>query len=262
MIEISPGDIKRDRWGRPVLGGVPYTRPSTLAKALDDGAGLIKWGARQTALGLAKSPDLIALAATCSEADTQDLNGIVDQAQSRAQTASAANLGTAVHQATYAHDRGEDISQYPEGLEQQVERYSDLLAAHDIVPIVGELFVVNERLQCAGTLDRLLTGPNATVVGDIKTSKSSAPRYSGVSWKIQVAVYAESQPVVDGKVRTWDEVGLPTPSQKHGVVLHLPNDQSEAHLLVADLAEGRALADLALSVRQARKQNDLPRLEA
>lgn len=45
----STPTIQRDRWGRPLItppdGGKPkpYTRASTLAKALDDNQGLIDW---------------------------------------------------------------------------------------------------------------------------------------------------------------------------------------------------------------------------
>src|SRR5689334_3084695 len=58
-------DIPRDRWGRPLIippeGGqpVPYTRVSTMAKALDDQSGLMLWKQRKTAVGLLRRPDLL-----------------------------------------------------------------------------------------------------------------------------------------------------------------------------------------------------------
>jgi hypothetical protein len=54
-LDKPSSDIKRDRWGRPLItppdGGkpVPYTRVSTLAKALDDKTALMRWKQRQTA---------------------------------------------------------------------------------------------------------------------------------------------------------------------------------------------------------------------
>ena len=50
-------EIPRDRWGRPLItpvdGGdpMPYTRVSTLAKALDDKTALTDWKCRQVAIG-------------------------------------------------------------------------------------------------------------------------------------------------------------------------------------------------------------------
>lgn len=55
MIEVPPATPERDRWGRPVIDGQPYTRISTLAKTLSDQTSLIKWAARVTAIGLAQS---------------------------------------------------------------------------------------------------------------------------------------------------------------------------------------------------------------
>lgn len=254
MITIDPGPIQRDRWKRPVVGGTVYTRPSTMAKALDDGEGLIKWTARMAVLGMATSADLIALTATLKPSQVSDLNHVVDQALTRAQHQASATLGTAIHSATQAHDEGKATEHLPEHLRDTIVRYQALLDDHQLTPLAAEVFVVNRALGCAGTLDRIYAGPNHVVIGDIKTSKSTAPKYSGVSWAVQVATYAASEPVVNGRIVTWDEVGLPRPSQDHGVIVHLPNDKPEApQILVVDLAQGRELAVLAKQVREYRK---------
>lgn len=257
MIDIDPGYVRRrgnKPQGAPYLEGQWWTRPSTMAKALDDGEGLIKWNARMTALGLAISPDLIALASTLKPENYQELNEVVSQALTRAQHQAAAAHGTAVHAATHAHDRGEDTSHLPQELHNAVKQYQSLLDDHQLVPLAAEVFVVNRAMGCAGTLDRIYAGPNHVVIGDIKTSKSTAPKYSGVAWAIQVALYAGSQPVVDGKISSWEAVGLPDPNQDHGVIVHLPNDQPDSpQILIADLAQGRNLAVLAERVRDCRK---------
>lgn len=257
MINIDPGPIRRrgnKPHGAPYLDGTWWTQPSSLAKALDDGEGLIGWTARMTVLGMARSADLIALASTLKPEQYADLNNVVDQALTRAKHQASATLGTAIHSATQAHDEGQDTDHLPQDLRDAVGRYQSLLDDHQLTPVAAEVFVVNRALGCAGTLDRIYAGPNRVVVGDIKTSKSTAPRYSAVAWAIQVATYAGSEPVVDGQIVTWEDAGLPRPSQDHAVIVHLPNDKPESpQILVADLKQGRALAELAKAVREHRK---------
>src|SRR5690242_11341562 len=63
--KTDPTEVPRDRWGRPLIrpldGGQPepYTRVSTLAKALDDLNQLMAWKQRKTAEGLIRRPDLL-----------------------------------------------------------------------------------------------------------------------------------------------------------------------------------------------------------
>jgi hypothetical protein len=222
-----------------VFEGRGWTRPSTLAKALDDNGALIKWTARMTALGMARSADLTALASTHKPEDRKALDNIVDQALVRAQSAQGANMGTAVHQATYDHDMGRDVSHLPEFLRGKVK----------------------DEFGCAGTLDRIYQGLNTTVVGDLKTSRSSAATYSAVSWAIQIAVYSTGVPVVDGQRCEWKDLGIEPPSQNKGAVVHLPSDDDAADTLwLVDLEMGRRLAGLCLQVRTARKFKPLEAL--
>lgn len=260
MKSIDEGEIRRDRWGRPVFEGQSWTRPSTLAKALDDNSALIKWSSRMTALGMSRSADLTALASTHTAEDRDALNKIVDQALTRAQSDSGANMGTAVHQATFDHDLGQDITHLPEMLRKKVNAYQELIDTHRLKPLAGEVFVVSDEFQCAGTLDRIYEGPRISLVGDIKTSRSSAATYSAVSWAIQVAVYASGVPVVNGERKSWEELGLPVPSDGTGVIIHLPSDDEAGDTAwVVDLGLGKRLASLALDVRAARKTSPLVR---
>ena len=84
MIPPIVQEVPRDRWNRPVLDGKTHIRVSSLAKVLDDQSALIKWAARQTALGMATSEDLIAAVATTSPDDRRALDGLVEQAKERA----------------------------------------------------------------------------------------------------------------------------------------------------------------------------------
>jgi hypothetical protein len=78
--------IQRDRYGRymiiPPTGSKsrPYTRATTIAKALDDTYNLEQWKLRICAQGLATRPDLIARIATTSPDDKNTLNQLCTDA--------------------------------------------------------------------------------------------------------------------------------------------------------------------------------------
>ena len=65
--DLTQLPVRRDRWGRyvvlPVDGAKPigYTRATTIAKGIEDSGGLLNWGKRMVAIGLAQRPDLVAL---------------------------------------------------------------------------------------------------------------------------------------------------------------------------------------------------------
>ena len=75
---FGTADIPRDRWKRPLVtpadGGdaVPYTRVSTFASTLEDAGGLTTWKARLAARGMACFPDLAAMVAGLTFADSGD----------------------------------------------------------------------------------------------------------------------------------------------------------------------------------------------
>jgi len=106
--------IIRDRWGRPLIepigGGkaIPYTRVSTLAKALDDKTGLTKWMQRMVLEGVSSRPDLAALA-SAAKGDAKQLGKIVELAMAAAESDRAANLGTAIHSFTERIDAGDRL---------------------------------------------------------------------------------------------------------------------------------------------------------
>jgi hypothetical protein len=103
---------KRDRWGRPLItpagGGKPvaYTRATTLAKTLEDEASLANWKMRQVAVGLARRPDLVALASTTD--DKRRLDDITQQALDAAASSARANVGL-------AHRFDDDLVVLPSG---------------------------------------------------------------------------------------------------------------------------------------------------
>ena len=131
-------DIPRDRWSRPLItpadGGkpVPYTRMSTLAKALDDKSALTKWKQRQTIIGLAARPDLVQVAQTV-KGDDRKLDEIAETAMVAAESERAANLGTALHSLSEQVDAGADIDTLPEWARADMAAYKAALTGIEIL---------------------------------------------------------------------------------------------------------------------------------
>lgn len=254
MKRTPPVNVERDRWGRPIIDGNAYTRASTLAKALDDTTNLTDWACRMTALGVARSADLIALAATANPDDRSTLNDVVERAKDRAGAGGGRDTGTAIHAATEMVDCGEDISHLPTDLQRDARAYVAARNAIGYDPIVGEMFVANWDLLVAGSFDRLGLRGDLAMIGDIKTGKADkdaeyAARYNSVAWATQLAVYASGMPWRPGGFVDWPV----RPDQNTGVIFYLQRGAGACTPIILDLEEGMRLARLAVDVRQARK---------
>ena len=258
MRRIDQAPQQRDRWGRPLIDGEGYTRASTLAKTLDDQSNLIGWSSRMTALGLAKAPDLIALASTATESERSKLNDIVERAKDRASAGTGRDLGTAIHSAAEMLDYGQDISAVPLEVRNDAEGYEFARTGAGLEPLCGELFVANRQLKSAGSFDRLLhcneTGD--ALIGDIKTGTKDDPeyaaKYGALAWSMQLAIYATAVPYDDGWLR-WDEWELPVPSAMRGVVFYIPRGTGKCYVIDVDLAQGLQSVKLAADVRDVRR---------
>ena len=259
MIDLPPANPPRDQWDRPVIDGVPYTRASTLAKALDDQGSLIQWSARMAVVGLARSKDLIAAAAATDAEDKQALNRIVDRAKDRAQSMARADVGTAIHAVTVMLDKGEPVDGQPHEVLVSARAYCNTMKARNLVPLAAEVFVVCPELKAAGSFDRLLKGPTRTLIGDLKTSaRPDVVRYSALAWAVQLTVYARGTPWIPGRgLVTWEELGLPQPDRDRGLVIHVIQGTDQVRMYSIDLQAGYEAAQLARDVRAWRTRKDL-----
>lgn len=262
IFNMNPGDmIRRDRWGRPLINPVgggkaePYTRVSTLSKALDDTSNLMAWKARMTLLGAAKRPDLIALAQSTD--DRKTLNDAVEQALSAANSQKAANTGTALHSFAEQLDLGQiTYEEVPEPYKPHMAAYQRLLVDAGITVLACEQFIVQDELRAAGSFDRLVTYDGEVMIADIKTG--SNVKFMAVATAMQVATYA------NGKLYDIEEGvrnDLPV-SRERGLLIHLPQDApEEGAVYELDLTEGFRLARLALDVRNGRKAKVIKKIE-
>jgi hypothetical protein len=280
-----PDSIPRDRWDRPLItpldGGKPvaYTRASTLGKAIEDTYHLSKWQQRSVAFGLSRRQDLVALVASIATNEGDDrapLDELCQKAHEAAKGDKGANVGTALHKLSERRDKGEDLSYLPPILLDAMDAYSAQMKPFTV--LASETFVVCDPLQTAGSFDRVVmllvdlefhhatkkrvVLPAGTVlVLDLKTGKLDSAKYWGAAYGVQQTVYACGQPYELGVGRKeWEDVlgeGL-RPSTDWALILHVPSDSpQDAGLVIVDLEAGAAMADLALDVREARKNKTL-----
>jgi hypothetical protein len=264
---INADDIPRDRWGRPLItpvtGGkpVPYTRVSTLAKALDDKTALTAWKCRQTALGLAQRPDLVTKARAVDGLDKRSLDEVVEEALAAAASDRAANVGTALHALTEKVDAGVD----PADLVDMTDPlFLDLVAYREATQHLrmeaAELFVVCDDLQAAGSFDRLVHLPDyGLVVADLKTGQHEPNYPHGVAQQIAIYAHGTLYNQDAGRIAALAELGVRTDV---GLLIHLPAERGLCDLYVIDLDHGWALAQTAVAVRAAYKTKPLTKMPA
>lgn len=254
---LERAEPKRDRFGRYLIGGKPYTRATTWAGTVDERYNLERWQQRQVAFGLSQRQDLIARVAACRPDDKDELGKLCDAAIEAAKGSAGANLGTALHAFTERIDLGEDLV-VPAPWDADVAAYRATLDAAGIVidPVNVERIVVNHTLGVAGTFDRLAEVPDLPggcdlAVVDLKTG-------GFLSWQsiaVQLALYARAEELYDPVSDTCSP--MPFVNREWGVVVHLPAGTASCTLHLVDLVAGWAMAQTCGVVREWRKRKDL-----
>jgi hypothetical protein len=266
---VEPTDkIERDRYGRPLIRTagngkpIPYTRASSLGRALTDSYTLTLWKQRQTALGLAKRADLLTMVSAKHD-DRAALNELCERAMIAVESDAAATMGTALHALTEIVDRGEQLGEHvPAAALERLRTYWRTIRAGQLVPLECETFIVCDELRTAGTFDRLYRTPGGPViVGDLKTGMSLLNdrgqmwQSSAIEIAVQLAVYANGQRYDPA---TGERSSLhPDLDPTRGVVVHLPALSGPCRLIQMDLVMGMVLARFARDVLQARKTRQL-----
>lgn len=256
MTITTTTEIPRDRWMRPLItpvdGGtaVPYTRVSTMAKALDDLNNLMAWKSRKVAEGLVRRPDLltrIAGAIANGDPDTdwptkRALNDVCAEATEAAGATKGRSAGTGLHALTEAIDRGEEPLFVPDADQKRLDAYRAAMAPYEVLDI--ETFVVNDAVRAAGTFDRLVRCPDGRVmVADIKSGKSEA-EYP-LATTVQIATYANGcryDPGTGARSPLHDDLDLST-----GILIHLP-PWGGCEMVPLDIEKGWRAAQLAAEI--------------
>src|SRR4249920_2238364 len=253
MTFVTPAPVVDRERGRPKIkqpdGSVEtYSRISTFAKALDNGYGLVEYKQRHTAVGIARRPDLAAMAAGLDPSDAEHLDPIIDSALDYAGANAKANYGTAVH--TFTEPNALDYA--PDSMKPDIAAYFAELEREGITVLATELFVVNDTYKAAGTLDHIYLHPRyGVVVGDKQTGTLRYPCHA-----IQVAMYANSQrydvatgersPIIDGLNL---EVGL---------IVHIPNGEARCEFIPRNIRRGYDAAATAAVTRKWQTEKEKP----
>ncbi len=263
----KPTDFKRDRWGRALIvppdGGKPkpYGRPSSFGKKLEDTYGLEQWQRRMVTVGLARTPSLVARAATIpgdpkawTKEHKDELNAIADEALIAAKGNQAADIGTSLHKMTELADLGEDVSHLPEPFAADVATYRAGMAAHglEILPQFVECRMVCDALELAGTTDRIVwSNSDEHRIFDLKTGDSI--ELAALGYAVQLAVYAHS---VLYDLATGERTPLPINTEV-AYIGHLPAGRATFTLHQVDVAAGWEAALLCKDIDRWRKRKQL-----
>ncbi|QNJ57101.1 exonuclease [Gordonia phage Rabbitrun] len=243
----------------------PYARMSGIAKPLDSKEGLVDWAAAQAAVGVmldeAARSKIVTL---INEYDADPWNNgddgsfksgksrlkeAVEQARTTAGQNVASAAGTEFHTLGELHNRGKTPRIVQEHLVPLYEHYKERVAPLKFLN--QELFVVNDELQLAGSLDYLIELPDGrVVVGDLKTGKWDF-KYP-MSCTTQIAGYANSV--------VYDQAtGIRTPIHPDldtsvGLLVHFPIKTKNPKVRFYEL-------DLELGMRAARIAGELSELQ-
>ena len=265
----APVELKRDRWGRPLIippdGGEPiaYTRASTMAKALDDLSNLMLWKQRKTAEGLLRRPDLMTrLSGVLAKANPDTdraakrlVNNICDEATEAAGATTGRTAGSGFHDLTEAIDAGLEPLFVSEADRARLDAYRAAMAG--CVPLAAETFVVVDELRVAGSFDRLWLCASGGAqpwhdgrvrVGDLKSGKSE--KAFPLATCMQLAIYAHGKrydPATGERTPLHDDL-----DQTTGLLVHMP-PSGGCEVVPLDLEKGWRAAQAAAEAHSIRR---------
>lgn len=264
----TPAPVRRDRWGRYMVlpegetTPVGYTRATTIKDAIDDKHGLIDWGKRTVALGLALRPDLLALIQATNPDDKRTLNSICERAGEAGGATTRRDLGTAWHSiAEHAAEDPNWIPPAPYDKDIAALREALRVAGLEIVGGMNERMMVNDEWAIAGTADLILTDGDQLFFADYKTG--SSVELGSLGFAIQLAIYANcnnlyTQHPTDPTLDIREP--MPRVSKSTGIIIHIQPGSAHCDLYWLDLEIGAEALELALGVRAMRKQKPLVKI--
>ena len=164
-----------------------------------------------------------------------------------------ADIGTTLHALTEQMDRG-TLDTIPPNHAADLDAYA--LATEPLKVVATEMFVVNDHLKAAGTLDRLVRLPDGRlVVADLKTGATEPSYPHGVT--TQCAIYAHSWRYDIEKQQRLAYLPENEVSTEVGLLIHLPAGKAKCDLYLLDLTVGWQLAKTATAVRAVYKSKPI-----
>ena len=256
---IGRGGVRRDRAGNALLlprGSTiraAYTSASGLADFISDKEHIHRWKMRNLAKGMGQSPDLCLLAASEvystgfdgpvgkeKSASGRALDGYIARALDRVVIDEKADYGTAVHAWT---EPGNNEPVVGEKAMADVGSFWAKVSELGIKILDTELFVANDAIMAAGTLDHLCwVAGYGWVICDKKTGKRG-------DFGIQFSTYAFGEPYnrLDDTRETFEETFGITLNREVGLVFAIKD--GETHIEEVDLIQGWEDAQTAAAAR-------------
>ena len=234
-------------------------RATTLANTLDDLNSLMDWKARTAMQGLVSRDDLLDVAYGLDADEKKAWNNLVEDCLKAAQSDRKANTGTALHRFTERHDAGM-LNRIPPKWDGHLEAYRLFKEREQVTTYKKyiECITAVPLLGAAGTMDRIVLHEGKPKIADLKTG---SVEYKGLSISMQLAMYANGCGLWDADKEEW----APMPKDldmEEGLVFHMPADLDEdqepfVELIRVDLVKGWKAAQLAVEVRELRKDKEL-----
>ncbi len=256
-IQLTRPEPRRDRYGRYLLTDPTgkersWQRVTTFARYAADSYNLDLWKQRQVARGLAARPDLLALAASTADPESQDgkkaLNRVCEDAMAAAASSAGANTGTALHAWTEQVDAGQTPA-IPAPWDADVAAYRRVMAANNVHvdPELIEVVVTCDRLEIAGTFDRVVTIGGERFVADVKTGKDPAAFPHDIC--VQLACYANADRMHRPGPHGWVAEPMIPVNRERALVIHLRPGAATCELIWFDIAAGWGAAQTSAAVR-------------
>lgn len=268
----TEGQPVYDRWDRykiphpddPDGPRKPWTRASTVAKAISDQTALNKWFLRKVLEG-SQFMDLSQMRPRDWE-NKSEVDKLAQTALDKSGSRDGAVRGTKFHSLTEKYDRGEDPEPETALEAKMLDGYIEAMAAVGVgaVPAFIEKTVVVPGIDCggaavagiAGTFDRVVQSKRTGkfYVFDVKTTTTlDHSVYSMVEWELQLSAYQQAT-----QFWSWQDnkfYNLPTLEPDRALVFHVERDTGEWAIYPVDLEAGRRSLDLACQVRAWRAGN-------
>jgi hypothetical protein len=243
--------------------GRPWTRATTVAKAISDQYALNQWLSRKTLEGAALAPNLLQ---GVDWANKEKVNALVETMRGVAGANDGATRGTKFHTLTEKHDKGDKPVPETDLDAKLLDGYTTALDLLGIgaVPAFIERTVVVPGLDAggasvagvAGTFDRVMQSKKTGkfYVFDVKTSGDlNNAKYSIPEWELQLAIYQQAKVFWDWESKKFYD--LPKLEADRALVFNINRDTGEWAVFPIDLEAGRKSLDLALKIRSWRTGN-------
>lgn len=261
-------DIKRDRWGRPMVPRpsdpskrMPAARPSSYVSVLEDKYNLNQWIGRTQAVGAGMRRDLGIMAAALDvKEDKKKLNEIAREMQVAGGAEGAANIGTGIHTVLEKYLLGQEFKVAPE-IQKQVSAMLRLLDREGVELFDGlsETFMICEDIPAAGSPDDIVTAKGAELViekpavFDLKTGGDPRDFSRPQSMAGQLSIYSRCTHSWLGEGH--ELVALPDIEQSSVYILWVPAESTEGHAEIIEMDADAGWADvmLAKEVRMSRR---------